>query len=153
MSARDEQFHKLYGRMRIADQLDFYRSRHEESRRAHRQAVVIRNTLLILAAVAGVVAVFFSDPVRAGLGAAAAVFGAVAAAVTAFEALMGFPQFSSLYQKAVMSLQVAKIDWDAAGPAGNLAAQVGLVEEVFRREEEQVYGRWGEELTRLPHDQ
>jgi hypothetical protein len=151
MSARDEQFHDLYRQLRIADQLAFYEARHAEYRRAHRQAAAIRNTLLILAAVAGVVAVFFSDLGRAELGAAAAVFGALAAAVTAYEALMGFPQFSSLYHNAAVSLKYALFDWDHANTTDDLAAQVRLVEEVFRQEKEQVFGRWGEALIRPPH--
>ena len=152
MSARDDQFHELYRQLRIGDQLDFYERRRDEYRRAHRQAVAARNTLLILAAAAAAAAVF-SDADRAVLGTAVVVFGALVAAVTAFEALIGFPQLSSLYRNAALSLKVAKIDWDQSDPADDLAGQVALVEEVFRQETEQVYGRWGEELIRRPHGQ
>jgi hypothetical protein len=50
VSDRAREFHQLYAALRIEDQLAFYRSRAAEYRTAHRQAVVVRNSLLFAAA-------------------------------------------------------------------------------------------------------
>ena len=42
--------------------------------------------------------------------------GALAAAVTAFETLIGFPQLEKLYADAARNLKEAAIDWREADP-------------------------------------
>jgi hypothetical protein len=140
VSNRAAQFRALYRDLRIADQARFYNNRSAEYEQAHRQAIMVRNTLLLLAAVAGVAGQFTSGTGRAGLGVAAAVLAALAGAVTAFEALIGFPQLQKLYNDAAINLAEAGIDWDAAGPDGEVQAEVERVEQIFRAEN----GQWGQ---------
>jgi len=140
VSDRAAQFRALYRDLRIADQERFYNDRSAEYEQAHRQAIMVRNTLLVVAAVAGVAGQFTSGTGRAGLGVAAAVLAALAAAVTAFEALIGFSQLQKLYNDAALNLAEAGIDWDTAEPDGETPAEVERVEQVFRTEN----GQWGQ---------
>ena len=55
MSDRDGEFRRLYRRLRIDDQRRYYSLRSKEYRSAHRQVVVVRNILLLGAALSGVV--------------------------------------------------------------------------------------------------
>ncbi len=140
MSARAAQFHALYRKLRIADQQNYYNERTREYKKAHSQTIIVRNILLILAAAGGLAGQLTAGTGRAALGVLAAVLAALAAAVTAFEALIGFPQLRKLYNDAALNLTEAEIDWDAAGPGGDLAAEVERVERIFRSEN----GQWGQ---------
>ncbi len=144
MSERQRQFHALYGALRIGDQLRYYSARAAEYRDAHRQAVVVRNALLLAASAVGVVAQLFEGTARAGLGLGAAVLAALAGAVTAYETLIGFPQLEKLYSDAARNLEEADADWWEAGPAADLTAEVERVEGVFRSE----VGQWGQLVVR-----
>lgn len=144
MSERAGQFHGLFLALRIEEQRDFYNGRSREYRRAHEQAVVVRNVLLLAAAVAGGVGPFVPEKVRAVLGVVSAVLGALAAAVTAFETLIGFPQLEKLYGDAARNLKEAAIDWREVDPNSDLTAQVERVEDVFRSER----GQWGQLIVR-----
>jgi hypothetical protein len=139
-SGRTDQFRGLYRDLRIADQEGFYTSRAEEYERAHTQAIAVRNTLLILAALLGVAGQFFSGTGRAALGVAAAILAALAGAVAAFEALIGFPQLHKLYNDAALNLAEAGLDWDAARSGNDLQSEVERVEKIFRTEN----GQWGQ---------
>lgn len=144
MTGRAEQFHRLFLALRIEDQRAFYTRRSTEYRRAHEQAVVVRNVLLLGAATAGGVGQFVPDRVRAILGVVGAVLGALAAAVTAYETLIGFPQLEKLYADAARNLKEAAIDWKEADPEGDLTAEVERVEDVFRSER----GQWGQLIVK-----
>jgi hypothetical protein len=54
MSGRVAQFHDLYRTLRITDQRKYYEDRRREYAQASGQAIVVRNTLLVLAALAGI---------------------------------------------------------------------------------------------------
>ena len=139
MTGRAAEFRDLYLKLRIADQLRWYRGRSDEYKQASQQAIAVRNVLLVLAALAGLAAQLATGTGRAALGAAAAALAALAAAVTAYEALIGFAQLSQLYDDAVRNLRAAEIDWDSVG-RDDLAAEVGRVEQIFRSEN----GQWGQ---------
>jgi SMODS and SLOG-associating 2TM effector domain 1 len=140
VSARAEQFRALYKELRIADQQIYYSDRTEEYKRAHGQVIIVRYVLLITAAAAGLGGQLTTGTGRAGLGVVAALLAALAGALTAFEALIGFPQLSKLYNDAALNLAEAEIDWDAARPDGDLTGQVDRVERIFRLEN----GQWGQ---------
>ncbi len=137
---RQAQFRALFGKLRIDDQLTFYTARRDEYRNAHRQAIIVRNVLLVLAAVCGGIGLGFDQQVRAGLGVAAAVFGGLAAAITGFESLIGFARLEKLYSDAVNNLTRAKIDWIGLEDDADDAAEVARVEEIFQTEN----GQWGQ---------
>lgn len=139
MTDRTAQFRALYLELRIADQRKFYDDRRREYEAAHRQAVFVRNGLLMLAAVVGALGQAGTGSVRALSGVLAAVLGALAAAVAAFESLTGFVPLTKLYGDAAVNLRTAEIDWEA-GTEGDLAAGVDRVEEVFLAEN----GQWGQ---------
>jgi SMODS and SLOG-associating 2TM effector domain 1 len=143
VSARAAQFRALYKELRIADQQTYYGNRTEEYKRAHSQAMTVRYVLLIAAAVAGLGGQLTAGTGRAGLGVVAALLAALAGALTAFEALIGFPQLAKLYNDAALNLAEAEIDWDAARSDGDLGAQVDRVERIFRVEN----GQWGQLVT------
>jgi conflict system pore-forming effector with SLATT domain len=136
---RSAQFHALYKDLRIADQRRFYERRAAEYRLAHRQAVRVRNALLGLGALSGVLVQVTSGTGRSVAGIVAAVLAALAGAVTAFEALIGFGPLARLYDDTAVNLAVAEIDWDGAPPE-DVAGQLDRVEEVFRIEG----GQWGQ---------
>lgn len=140
---RAAQFHDLYAALRIRDQLEFYRRRREEYAHAERQAIVVRNVLLVAAAASAVVGQFFGDGGRAAWGVVRAVLGALAAAVTAYSALIGFPQLRKLYSDAVQNLEEAEIDWSVVNP-GALTDEVERVEGIFRSE----IGQWGQLIVK-----
>ena len=144
MNERAEEFHRLFLTHRIEAQRDYYTARSVEYRQAHEQAVVVRNVLLLAAAVAGGLGPFASDQVRIALGVVGAVLGALAAAVTAYETLIGFPQLEKLYADAARNLKEAAIDWREADPDGDLTAEVERVEDVFRSER----GQWGQLIVK-----
>jgi ABC-type transport system involved in cytochrome bd biosynthesis fused ATPase/permease subunit len=144
VSERQRQFHAFYGELRIGDQLRYYSARATEYRDAHRQAVVVRNALLLAAAAVGVVAQLFEGGARAGLGVGASVLAALAGAITAYETLIGFPQLEKLYSDAARNLEEADADWREVDPAADLTAQVERVEGVFRSE----MGQWGQLVVR-----
>lgn len=142
MTARDRQFRALYRRMRIDDQRVYYAARAREYRAAHEQVVLVRNGLLMAAAVAGVVSQAVHGTARAAWAIGAAVLGALAGAVTAYESLIGFPQLTKLYSDAERNLEEAGIDWDE--PGADLAREIERVEWVFRSER----GQWGQLVVR-----
>jgi len=137
MTARAAQFRDLYMKLRIDEQLRWYESRRDEYKKASHQAIVIRTLLLALAALAalaGLVAPLATTTGRAALGVAAVLLAALAAAVTAFEALIGFTQVGKLYDDAASSLEAAEDDWNKLGPNDDLAAALGRVEQIFPTE-------------------
>ena len=144
MTERAEQFHRLFLTLRIEAQRDYYVKRSAEYRAAHEQAVVVRNVLLLAAAVAGAVGPFVPDTARAALGVTSAVLGAFAAAVTAFESLIGFAHLDKLYTDAARNLDEAAIDWRTVDLDQDLTADVERVENIFRSER----GRWGQLIVK-----
>jgi hypothetical protein len=140
VSGRAREFHQLYAELRVGDQLAFYEARAAEYRAAHRQAVVVRNALLLGAAIAGALGQVANGTARAAWSIVAAVLAAAAAAVTAYEALIGFPQLEKLYSDAARNLREAAIDWRIADPDSDLTAEVERVENIFRSE----IGQWGQ---------
>lgn len=138
MSERDLQFRRLYRRLRIEGQQRYYHARAKEYGDAHRQVVVVRNTLLLAAAVAGVVSQVATGSARGGWAVAAAVLSSLAGALTAYEALIGFPQLAKLYADADRNLEEAAIDWDE--PDVRTADEIERVEWIFRSER----GQWGQ---------
>jgi hypothetical protein len=138
MSDRNRQFRELYRRLRIEDQRRYYHARAKEYGDAHRQVVVVRNFLLLAAAVAGVVSQAVAGTARGGWAVAAAVLSSLAGALTAYEALIGFPQLAKLYADAERNLEEAAIDWDE--PDARTADEIERVEWIFRSER----GQWGQ---------
>ena len=145
MRARAREFHALYGEMRIADQLAFYQGRSTQYAAAHQRALILRNILLALAALAGASGELLASSGRAWMGVVAATFGALAVAVTGYEAFMGYEQLGKLYGDAALNLAVAQIDWDVA-PEGALPHEMDRVEHVLRAEG----GRWGQLVIQQP---
>ncbi|MEV0199764.1 SLATT domain-containing protein [Nonomuraea sp. NPDC050691] len=142
-SGREASFRALYRELRIADQQAFYHARADEYAAAHRQALMARNLLLFLSALAGVAGQFAAGTGRAACGVAAAVLAALAGAMTGFEALIGFAQLEKLYGDAALNLDAAAIDWDAAGPGADVTAEMDRIEQIFRTEN----GQWGQLLV------
>ncbi|MGR6917261.1 SLATT domain-containing protein [[Actinomadura] parvosata] len=140
MSEREAQFRALYRELRIGDQRAFYEERCREYERAHHQAIVARNVLLLLSALLGVAGQLTAGTARAACGVAAAVVAALAGAVTAFEALIGFAQLRKLYGDTAFNLRTAALDWDAAPSDQSVAGQVERIEQIFRTEN----GQWGQ---------
>jgi len=140
MTGRAAEFRDLYTQLRITDQRDWYQDRRDEYKQASQQAIVVRTVLLALAALAGLAAQLVTGTDRALIGVAAALLAALAAAVTAYEALIGFTQVGKLYNDAALSLRAAEIDWTAVGPHDDVAAELGQVEQVLRTEN----GQWGQ---------
>ncbi len=58
MTDRESEFQALYHALRIEDQKKYYDDRCKEYEGAHRQTVVVRNALLVLAALASVAGQF-----------------------------------------------------------------------------------------------
>jgi hypothetical protein len=85
MTGRENEFQALYHALRIRDQKQYYDNRCEEYEAAHRQTVVVRNALLVIAALAGAAGQFTGPTARGALAVVAAVAGALAAAVPATE--------------------------------------------------------------------
>lgn len=137
---RTRAFHRFYLRLRIDDQLRFYHARRTEYAGAHRQAVVLRTALLFGAAAAGVVTQSTAGTARAAWAVAGALLAALAAAVTAFETLVGFPQLEKVYGDAARNLEEAKLDWEDLDPETVPEREIERVEEVFRSER----GQWGQ---------
>jgi hypothetical protein len=144
MGNRASEFRALYRKLRITDQRKYYEARSKEYADAHRQAIALRNALLLLAAIAGIVGQLFSGTGRAGLSVGAAVLAALAGAVTAFEVLIGFPQLKKLYEDAALNLATAEIDWDNAEAGSDVLADTERVEKIFRTEN----GQWGQLVTK-----
>jgi hypothetical protein len=128
----------LHRRLRIEGQQRYYSLRTKEYRSAHGQVVVVRNSLLLAAAVAGVVSQTTNGSARAAWAVVAAVLGSLAGAVTAFDSLIGFPQLEKLYSDAERNLEEAAIDWDESG--ADIADEIERVEWIFRSER----GQWGQ---------
>jgi hypothetical protein len=137
---RARAFHRLYLRLRIDDQLRFYQARRTEYASAHRQAVILRTALLLGAAAAGVITQSTNGTARAAWAVAGALLAALAAAVTAFETLVGFPQLEKIYGDAARNLEEAKVDWEDVDPEKVPVEEVERVEDVFRSER----GQWGQ---------
>jgi hypothetical protein len=141
---RAREFHDLYTALRIRGQLEFYRGRRDEYARANRQAIVVRNMLLVGAAIAGAASQLADGGGRAGCAVAGAVLGALAAAVAAYAALIGFPQLEKLYSDAARNLEEADLDWSDLDPATDLTSEIERVEGVFRSE----IGQWGQLIVK-----
>lgn len=140
MTDRATEFHRLYGELRIRDQKTYYSERREEYKGAHRQAILTRNTLLYAAALTGLGAQVPEGTLRSVIAVVGAVFAALAGVVSAFSTLIGFSWLNKLYTDAERNLEEAEIDWEAAGPNGDVAAELEKVESVFRKET----GQWGQ---------
>lgn len=136
----EDDFRRLYRELRIRDQHAYYVRRRDEYERAHRQAVIVRNVLLMIAGVCAVAGQAVEGPARAGWSVGAAVLGGLAAAVIGYEALVGFSRLSELYGDAARNLAEADLDWDGAGSSADVAAEMHRVEEVLRAEN----GQWGQ---------
>ncbi|HEY0453716.1 SLATT domain-containing protein [Actinophytocola sp.] len=149
MTDRAAEFHALYGELRIGTQKRYYEARRDEYRDAHRQAIVVRNTLLIGAALAGVAGQIADGAARAAFAIGAAICAALAGVVVAFGALIGFPRLSKLYEDAWLNLAEAEIDWDALDPHGDVAGGIDRVEEIFRKEN----GQWGQLVVQAERGQ
>ena len=78
MTGRDSEFQALYQELRIEDQKKYYDDRRKEYEAAHRQTVVVRNALLVLAALAALAGQFTGPTVRGVLAVMSAVLGALA---------------------------------------------------------------------------
>lgn len=139
MNDRDREFRRFYATSRIRDQRTYYADRATEYKDAHRQVVIVRNLLLLAAALAGVIGQLDGTP-RAAWAVAAAILGSLAGAITGFESLIGFPQLEKLYTDAERNLDEAEIDWDAADPNADISAEIERVEAIFRSE----IGQWGQ---------
>ena len=138
MTTRDDAVRTLYRATRIDPQLRFYKARAFEYGRARSQAIVARNILLLLAALCGVAGAATVPEARVVLGIAGGLLGALAGAVTGFEALIGFEQLAKLYGDAGVNLELAAIGW--VDSDADLATDVARVETVFERETAQ----WGQ---------
>lgn len=136
----DTDFRRLYRELRIRDQHRYYVGRRDEYDTAHRQAVIVRNVLLMLAGVCGVAGQAVEGAARAGWSVGAAVLGGIAAAVIGYEELVGFSRLSKLYGDVARNLAEAELDWDDVGQATKVAAEMHRVEEVLRTEN----GQWGQ---------
>jgi SMODS and SLOG-associating 2TM effector domain 1 len=143
---RSRAFHRFYLRLRIDEQLRFYQARRAEYAGAHRQAVVVRTALLFGAAAAGVVTQSTAGTARAAWAVAGALLAALAAAVTAFETLVGFPQLEKIYGDAARNLEEARLDWEDLDPEKVAVGEFERVEDVFRSER----GQWGQLVVKSP---
>jgi hypothetical protein len=137
---RDLEFRRLYRDLRIRDQHTFYARRRDEYQRAHRQAVIVRNILLMVAGVCGVAGQAVEGAARAGWSVGAAVLGGMAAALIGYESLIGFSRLSKLYDDVARNLAEAELDWDNDDVPADVAAEMHRVEEVLRAEN----GQWGQ---------
>jgi hypothetical protein len=144
-AARDDQFRAAYRKLRLTHQQLYYKERSDEYRSAHRQAILVRNALLVTAALAGVGAQFTYGTARAGCGVIAALLAALAGAVTGFDALIGFALLQKLYYDAALNLEGSTILWDqhSAGKAVS-AEEIAGVEMIMRVE----VGQWGQLLIK-----
>jgi hypothetical protein len=140
VTTRSAQFHALYRDLRIVDQLRYYGDRRQEYQKAHHDVALARNVLLTLAATSGVLGQAVGGTGRALAGGLAAALAALAGAISAFDALMGFPELAKLYADFELNLGEAGVDWDATDPEGDLSAEVDRVEAFFDREN----GQWGQ---------
>jgi hypothetical protein len=123
----------------LEDQRRFYADRCGEYAAAHRQASTARDVLLVLAATAGFVGQLLDGTGRAGLSVVAAALAALAAALTAFETLIGFEQHHKLFTDAEASVAAALERWDST-PSGGSDADVDQIEQIFLAEN----GQWGQ---------
>lgn len=142
MSERDDAVRAVYLAARIDDQLAFYESRALEYSRAREQAVTVRTWLLGLAAVSGAVSAVLGPGARVVLGIVGALLAALAAAVTGFEALIGFEQLAKLYTDAAANLRLEAVGWSRSTQP--LGEDVTRVEAVLAREAAQ----WGQLRSR-----
>jgi hypothetical protein len=142
MTTRTDQVLDLYFKHRLTGQQKYYRDRTEEYERAHGQALALRNTLFILSAVGAGVSQVTTGTWRGTLGVAAAVLGALAGAVTAYESLIGYPSLTKIYHDTWAGLQAARIDWDE--PDADTEKSIRRVEQIFRTEN----GQWGQLVVR-----
>ncbi|MBK8076887.1 MAG: SLATT domain-containing protein [Kineosporiaceae bacterium] len=142
MSTRDEDFRQLYRTERIANQLAWYRARSTEYRTAHDQAILLRNGLLWVAAICGVLGAAPVGPAaRTALGLTAALLAALATVIAGFDTLIDFDTVRKLYDDAAGNLDQADIDWDGASST-DLPELIDRVEDVLETEN----GRWGQLL-------
>lgn len=133
-------FRSLYRDLRIREQHVYYRQRRDEYQRAHRQAVLVRNLLLMVAGVCSVAGQAVEGAARAGWSVGAAVLAGLAAAVIGYEALLGFSRLSTLYGDVARNLAEADLDWADAATSAQVAREMVRVEEVIRVEN----GQWGQ---------
>lgn len=139
MSEREEQFHALYRRLRIEAERKYFEARSKEYEDAYQQANMVRNVLLVAASCTGIGVQLISDESwRAALGVLGSMLAALAAAVIAYSAIMGFQQLQKLYDDAAFSMTEAELDWDEA--QGKHIPQLNRVEQILRVEN----GQWGQ---------
>lgn len=140
MSERSRQFAEFYLKDRIEQQLSWYQGRRADAEKARDQAIWGKGALLALSAVAGALGTIFPD-LRTGLAVAASFLAALATALTAYQALYGFPRLAKLYQDAEASLiALHALGLDPNLPIYELRARVARTEAVFRQEN----GQWGQ---------
>ncbi|MFJ8207541.1 SLATT domain-containing protein [Micromonospora chalcea] len=137
MTDRDLQFSGLYRKHRLHDQRIWYRDRQAEYELAHDQAMRLRNALFLFAASAAALAQLASDTVRGYIGISAAALSGLAAVVTAYDQLIGFPTLQKTYRDTARNLETMDDAWDTS--AESVGERVELVEQMLLAENAQ----WG----------
>ncbi|HWC69038.1 MAG TPA: SLATT domain-containing protein [Acidimicrobiales bacterium] len=133
-----EEFLLAYRAHRIDDQMAFYARRAEDNERARREALWISALCLVLSALFGALAT--ADERRRQVWAVvAAGFGALAAAVGAYEAAFGFERLSRQYEDTRGALHIADVrgpqdSEDGALEPSDLLQFVNGVEGILRSE-------------------
>ena len=146
MDPQAAEFLTAYDQHRVRDQLAFYKKRQVEYERTSRQIETIVELSLALAAIAG--ASTFLIPLEWGkvAGAAAAIFGAIAAALTAWADVVGFKASAKLYRAArrgIERLRPNRPQWEKARPQ-DIDTYVINMEEILLGE----VRTWGEKWSR-----
>lgn len=140
MSERSRQFAEFYLKDRLEQQLNWYQGRRAEAEKARDQAIWGKGVLLALSALAGALGAIFPN-LRVGLAIAASFLAALATALTAYQALYGFPRIAKLYQDAETSLNALRaLGLNPELPIYELRARVARIESVFGQEN----GQWGQ---------
>jgi hypothetical protein len=136
VSDRSAQVADLYRRYRLEHQKSFYRNRAREFRRARNQARITAAVFLVLASLSGALGGADVGGQRMWWAVAAAALGALAAALTSYEAVVGFDRLSRDYDKTIAAL--ARLETRLPGGAcvpdatdGEVAAFVGQAEAVL----------------------
>jgi hypothetical protein len=139
--SRDRQSLLLYERYRVERQLDYYEDRVHVLRAARGQVVTLTGVLIVLSTTAAALAAADAAGARAVWAVLATAFPALATALGAYASLYGFEPASKIYGDAVAALRRARLEAPAEVTGeGDVAAYVGRVEGIFRREVSQ----WGQ---------
>ena len=128
--ASSAQLADLYQRYRLADQRRFYRRRALEFRRARNQARITAASLLVLASVAGALGSADVAGWRTTWAVMATALGALAAALTSYEAAYSFDRLSREYDQTDAGLAVleARLPGQPCGPLVGDAEVAAFVE-------------------------